>query len=1230
MKKQNIYIIILLGIFVHLSINAQKVFYAPEFQAQPVQKLDSSQVVYEIFLLGDIKPYSPSGLKNLHIFHDKITRSTHQNSVVLLGDIVYPLGMPDKDDKTYNDAKQALDTILNTFKGYKNKVYIIAGNHDWARGRKQGWQHVLNLENYITQKAPESIKFLPGNACPGPVEIELTDDIVLVLIDSQWWLHQNDKPKATDCGLQQKNELFYKVEDILKRNKEKKIVVTAHHPLFSVGNHGGYFPASRNLFPLLDVKKNLYIPLPGFLYTGYRKYIGDIQDLSHPEYKFYKNQLLNIFKNYPGIIYAAGHEHNLQYVVKDSLFHIISGAGGPGSYIARKQKKADFAYERTGFVKLSFLKDGQVWITYYNKDAKILLQTKMFKKKIFDPVQSKNKKLQYHPEKDSVVVRISDKYIKAKKLQKKLLGQNYREIWNTPFKIPVFDIGKEKGGLKILKKGGGMQTFSVRLQAKDGKQYVLRSVDKHVSKALDLTFRNTFVEKPVQDAISASNPFGALTVPVLADAIGVMHTNPKLFWLPDDPRFGVYQPELSNQVFLFEERPAGNWQDAYFFGYSKKIISTPKMLKKIRKKQTYSVDQKAVLKARLLDMLINDWDRHDDQWRWATFKENNKTLYKPIPRDRDQVYFVNQGAAMWLATRKWALRKFQGFNDTITDIAGLNYNARYFDRSFLTGLSKNDWIKIAQNIQEKINDSIIHSAIKKMPPEIYPKIGTNIEKTLKKRLKYLDKYAEEYYKILARNVDVTGTNQDDYFEVTRLPDNTTSVKVYAIDKKTGKPVDTLFNRLFKGNETKEIRLYGLNGKDRFKIKGNVKKGIKIRIIGGKGKDSIIDRSNVHAFGKKTLVYDRKDKKNIIIGSKETKLLLSKKKSVNRYDRFQFKYNKTIPLILGGYNIDDGVFLGLGVKINRYNFRYKTIHTITAKAAFETGAYQLKYKGLFTGISPYYNLMIDAQASMPEYVNNFFGLGNDTQKLIDDKSYYRVRYKYAKIHPSFIKKINKKINLKAGLSYDFYEVTDTIGKFIGDTDLSGLTAEEYKKQNYFGADLAINIDTRDRTLLPQRGMKLNTNIATFYNENRFSHTNIKSDWSVYLSFKQDPRTVLAMRVGGAKNYGDYAFYHANYLGSNTNLRGYKKQRFAGDSYLYQNTELRIKLGNIHSYLLNGQTGINLFNDLGKVWYDGKSAGGWHNGYGIEYWLVPFEMGIIRLSVNKSNEDFFVNFKFSYLF
>jgi len=1237
MKKVNI--IISISIFIlngFFSADAQRIFYAPGFEKYSnINENEIGQINYSVYLLGDIK-IDPDGRKNLKTFKSLISKEGSNSAVVLLGDIIYPLGMPDSSEINFSNKLEYLNTILSTFDNYKGRVFITAGNHDWARGRKQGYEHLQNLENHVKNYKGHKIDFLPKDGCPGPVEIALTPDITLIIIDSQWWLHQNNKPSYLECGLSQKLELFSKTEDILKRNKDKKVIVAAHHPLYSVGEHGGFYPFKANIFPLTALIKNLYIPLPGFIYTGYRKYFGDIQDIAHPLYKEYRESLMEIFNKYPNIIYASGHEHNMQYLEKNNFFHIVSGGGGRGSYISKNRKNASFAYENCGLTKLSFNDTGDVWISYYipndNYTGKILFQKKLYHKPIYDEENKLNQIDNYNIPTDSVLINISDKYSNASKFHMSLLGKNYREIWTTKVKFPVFDIGKEKGGLKIIKRGGGMQTMSIRLEGKNKKQYVLRSVDKNIEKVLPYAFRNTIVQKPLQDAISASHPYAPLTLPTMEDAVGIMHTNPKLVWIPDDPRLGIYREDMANKVFLFEERPSGNWENADFFQNSKKIVSTDKTLKKIITKQKHKVDQKAVLKARLFDMFINDWDRHEDQWRWATFKSDSETIYKPIPRDRDQAYFTNQGLIMWFVSQKWVTGKYQGLDYPIKSITGLNYNARFFDRTFLTELDFNDWKSIINQLKSELTDSVIHRAMLNMPEVIYKKSGIKIEEKLKVRRDSLANYAKEYYRILSKAVDIAGTDDNEYFSIKRKANGDTKVDVYALDKNNDNVKRKIFSRLFKIDETNEIRLYGLEGKDIFKLTGRSKKGIKIRIIGGKGKDTVIDSSYVKGLKKYTIVYDRIDKKNTIIKGKETKLKLSHKKSINEYNRKQFKYNQARMFFKTGYNIDDGIFLGAGINIKRFNFRDSILHKIQGEFAFLTGAFSLSYNGLYTAISQSYDLSLDAEISIPRSVDNFYGLGNETIKYTDDKKYYRLRYKYAFFNPMLKKNLSKNFNYAIGTFYQHYEVTDTSNRFIGNKLLSHLDDSAFEAHYYTGLNAKISYDTRNSKLFPYRGINWINEISTFleFNNENDKFIKFQSELSLFLSFRNNPRVVFALRFGGAKNYGDYQFFHSNSLGRKTNLRGFRNNRFAGDSYLFHNVEMRLKLKEIRSYVLNGSVGITIFNDIGRVWYKDDISTEWHNGYGAEFWLIPFDSTVLSLRYNRSVEDEFVDFKFSYLF
>ncbi len=137
--------------------------------------------------------------------------------------------------------------------------------------------------------------------------------------------------------------------------------------------------------------------------------------------------------------------------------------------------------------------------------------------------------------------------------------------------------------------------------------------------------------------------------------------------------------------------------------------------------------------------------------------------------------------------------------------------------------------------QQAVTDQVIDEACKLLPKEIYYLSGNDIAAKLKQRRNDLQTYAAKYYRFLSNEVNITGTNDAEIFEVTRISDDSTLVSVFSTDK-AGKKYKLVYQRCFLRSETNEIRLYGLEGKDQFIIDGSASDGITVRAIGGKGKD----------------------------------------------------------------------------------------------------------------------------------------------------------------------------------------------------------------------------------------------------------------------------------------------------------------------------------------------------------------------------------------------------------
>ncbi len=95
----------------------------------------------------------------------------------------------------------------------------------------------------------------------------------------------------------------------------------------------------------------------------------------------------------------------------------------------------------------------------------------------------------------------------------------------------------------------------------------------------------------------------------------------------------------------------------------------------------------------------------------------------------------------------------------------------------------------------------------------------------------------------------------------------------------------------------------------------------------------------------------------------------------------------------------------------------------------------------------------------------------------------------------------------------------------------------------------------------RGIKWKT--AFIYNKGLNKYASefsqfFSSDLSVYISSNIPPKMVVALRFGGGINFGSYQFYQSQFLSGTTNLRGFRKFRFAGEKMFYNNLDVRIRL------------------------------------------------------------------------
>ena len=302
---------------------------------------------------------------------------------------------------------------------------------------------------------------------------------------------------------------------------------------------------------------------------------------------------------------------------------------------------------------------------------------------------------------------------KKPKFYQWLWGRNRRTEWTTPIRVPVLWLDSIGGGLTPYKKGGGNETKSLRLKTVNGKEYSLRSINKSRDDVVLPVFKHTFIEDIVYDGISMSHPYGALAVPIMAQSSGIYHTNPKIIYLPPQAALDTFNEKFGNDLYLFEQRPDGDWSNADNLGNFKIFINTNELIDTLKNDNLNKADQHLFVKARLFDMLLADWDRHEDQWTWglSNTSSGSYAIYKPVPRDRDQVFFTHNGVLIDRMIPAAGLGYMQNFDYDIKDVKTLNFEERNIDRFFTNEMTLNDWVNAARSLQQSLTDSVIELSI---------------------------------------------------------------------------------------------------------------------------------------------------------------------------------------------------------------------------------------------------------------------------------------------------------------------------------------------------------------------------------------------------------------------------------------------------------------------------------------------------------------------------------------
>ncbi|HEX2450266.1 MAG TPA: hypothetical protein VHJ69_03960 [Gemmatimonadales bacterium] len=315
---------------------------------------------------------------------------------------------------------------------------------------------------------------------------------------------------------------------------------------------------------------------------------------------------------------------------------------------------------------------------------------------------------------DTVEVVAGPRYA-AGPLQRFLFGSGWRELWTTPIRVPILDLPRTAGGLRPVVRGGGFQTRSLEFASDDGREFRFRSVDKDASQRLSPGVRLPAIVGMVRDQTSALHPAGALVAAGLAAAAGIPHVVPTLVVMPDDPSLGQFRQEFAGMLGILEEHPAQRphgLPDRFGF---RRVVETDTLLPPAGPAPR-GIDAREYLAARLLDLYLNDWDRHEGNWLWVTSDTAQPYRWLAIPKDRDQV-FASYGGVV-LAIARAFVPKLVPFTGDY-HLKGLTANAADLDRRILGALPMTVWDSLTRVLVTRLNDAAVESALRRMPAPYY-------------------------------------------------------------------------------------------------------------------------------------------------------------------------------------------------------------------------------------------------------------------------------------------------------------------------------------------------------------------------------------------------------------------------------------------------------------------------------------------------------------------------------
>lgn len=644
------------------------------------------------------------------------------------------------------------------------------------------------------------------------------------------------------------------------------------------------------------------------------------------------------------------------------------------------------------------------------------------------------------------------------------------------------------------------------------------------------------------------------------------------------------------------------------------IVSTEIMLSLIQGDAAIKFNQETYLRFRLLSFLVGNTNSKPKQYSWKEVYENDKRMFVPYIKTFQNEYMNFDGTYKLISKLVSSYKHLEPYDDRIKNIKNSSQQFIGFDINLLSSLPYEKWEKEVARIQNALNSTVVEVIKNSLPKGILSTETEVLFELLNSRIANLDIIANRYYNLIAPHKIVVGTDENNLIDIHRK-DNSTSIKIY--NEKEGKKAP-IKSYDFSNNETKEIWIYGLKGNDYFEVSGNSKYFIPVKLIGGSNADKYEIQN-----GTKVVVHDSKSQ-TFIVEKDKAKINLSEENYVTEYNSEKYRYtiNKIQPKF--GANPDDGLFIGVvdSYKVMGFNQKpYTKLHQVSANLYLGTLGFKIDYYGELTNVYKGFSAFGGLGYQSSNYSTNFFGFGNETPNFDDNLKldYNRIRIANFDAKIGLLKR-HKNYFASANLFFESKKIDETPDRFVSSETLFFPDDDFFERKNYIGLsglyeykNLAVSI-VEDLVILPKIEFKLAADI------NEFSKTNVSVHPSLYLSQPMyGDKISVDVTLAYKHVFGnDIPFFQAANLGGGTGIRGYRNERFTGQSLSYVSTNLKWHIKDLKSEVLPLQFGLLGGFDAGRIWQENETSSQIHSDFGVGFWLQTAELIKAELQGFKGDE------------